>query len=222
MNTHNPAKLFIRNLSWSVTEHDLYNLFGEVGEVLSVKIPTRREDGKPRGFAFVEMASQEIGKQAIQRFNGQMLHNRDLVVDFQDESRSAGGGSFAGGPVKNSKLFVRNINYSVSEQALQSLFQQAGEVYSVKIAMDRETGEPKGFGFIEMASADEAQNAINTLNNTFFEGKEIMIDFQDPNRAKSKPRPSGGYGGGGYGGGGGYNRSGGYGRDRSSGYSDRW
>jgi nucleolin len=209
------AKLFVRNLSWSVTENDLYDLFGEVGEVLSVKIPTRREDGKPRGFAFVEMASQEIGQKAIQRFNGAMLHNRDLVVDFQDESRGSGGGS-SSGPVKNAKLFVRNINYSVSEQTLQDLFQQAGTVYSVKIATDRDTGESKGFGFIEMGSAEEAQNAINTLNNTFLEGKEIIIDFQDPNRAKSKPRSGGGYGGGEY------NRSGGYGRERSSGYSDRW
>jgi nucleolin len=203
------AVLFVRNLSWSVTENDLYDLFREVGEVLSVKIPTRREDGKPRGFAFVEMSSQEIGKKAIQRLNSAMLYNRELVVDFQDESR--GGGNSSSGPVKNAKLFVRNINYSVSEQALQNLFQQAGTVYSVKIATDRESGESKGFGFIEMSSAEEAQNAINTLNNTYLEGKEIIIDFQDPNRAKSKPRS-----------GGGYNRSGGYGRERSSGYSDRW
>jgi len=209
------AKLFVRNLSWSVTENDLYDLFGEVGEVLSVKIPTRREDGKPRGFAFVEMASQEIGQKAIQRFNGYLLQNRDLVVDFQDESRG-GGGRTSGAPTPNAKLFVRNINYSVSEQSLQDLFRQAGTVYSVKIAMDRDTGESKGFGFIEMGSAEEAQNAINTLNNTYLEGKEIIVDFQDPNRTKSKPRSGGGYGGGGY------NRSGAYGRERSSGYSDRW
>lgn len=206
------AKLFVRNLSWSVTENDLYDLFGEVGEVLSVKIPTRREDGKPRGFAFVEMTSTEAGQQVIQQFNGYMLQNRDLSIDFQDESResrSSGGSS----PMPNAKLFVRNISNAVTENTLQELFQQVGSVCSVKIVMDRDTGESKGFGFVEMGSPEEAQQAIQTLNNTYLSGKEIAIDFQDPNRSsKGKPR---------YGGGGNYNR-GGYDRDRSSRYSNQW
>ncbi len=206
------TKLFVRNLSWSITENDLNALFSEVGEVVSVKIPTRREDGKPRGFAFVEMQNQDASQAVIQRYNGYSLDNRDLVIDFQDENR--GKDRAASGAAKNAKLFVRNISYSVSEQSLQALFQKAGTVHSAKIAMDRETNESKGFGFVEMASADEAEEAINNLNNTNLDGKEIVIDFQDPNRAKSKPR-SGGYGGGGY------NKPS-YGRESSSGYSDRW
>lgn len=183
------TKLFIRNLSWSVAENDLYDLFEQVGEVVSVKIPTRREDGKPRGFAFAEMGSPELAKAVIDKFNGHMLDNRDIVIDYQDENR--GGGNKK--PVKNSKLFVRNIDASVGEDALQSFFEKAGTVYSVKIITDRDTGESRGFGFVEMASADEAEEAINTLNNSNLGGGDLIIDFQDPNRSGNRPRRQGGY-----------------------------
>lgn len=207
------AKLFVRNLSWSVSEQDLYDLFSEVGVVISAKIPTRREDGKPRGFAFVEMSSIAEGNEAVQLLNGRLLYDRDIVISFQDENAGSGG---AGRPARNStaksaKLFVRSLGYSVTEDDLYSLFQQVGSVISVKIPMDRDTGESKGFGFVEMSSTSEAEQAINTLNQTSLKGKSIAIDYQDSSRSSSKPR----------GGGNDYHRSG-YNNDRSGGYSNRW
>jgi nucleolin len=216
------AKLFVRNLSWSVTENDLYELFGQLGEVISAKIPIRREDGKPRGFAFVEMASLSEGQQAIQSLNGYFLQGRDIVVDFQDENRGAGGGGAAfpaEASVKSAKLFVRNLSYSVSEADLENLFQQVGNVLSVKIPTDRDTGETKGFGFVEMASVEEAERAIQRLNQSNLGGKEIVIDYQDANRSKNRPTGGNRQAGGGYG----RNSGSGYAgnRDRSD-YSSRW
>lgn len=215
------AKLFVRNLSWSVTEQDLYDLFGQSGEVLSAKIPLRREDGKPRGFAFVEMASLSDGQQAIQQLNGYFLQGRDLVVDFQDENRGAGhggSGAISSGNNKSNKLFVRSLSYSATEHDLESLFQQVGQVVSVKIPTDRDTGEPKGFGFVEMASVDEAEQAIQSLNHTNLGGKSIVIDYQDANRSKGKSTGFGNRNSGG----GGYNRSGYGGQRERSDYSSRW
>ena len=206
------TRLFVRNLSWSVTETHLYDLFSDVGDVVSVKIPTRQEDGKPRGFAFVEMQNNDLAQKAIHQLNGVIFQNRDLVVDFQDENRDKNVRGF-GQAVKNSKLFVRNIHYSVTEPMLQAVFERVGLVHSVKIALDRETGDSKGFAFIEMVSTDAAQEAINTLNKSVLEGKEIMVNFQDPNRSKNKPsRPNSGF-----------SRSGGgqYGQGFSN-YADRW
>ena len=78
----------------------------------------------------------------------------------------------------------------------------------------------KPFGFVEMATADEAEAAIQALNNTNYQGKTLMVDYQDPNRAKSKPRSGGGYGGG-YGGG--SRGGGGYGGgNRGGGYANSW
>jgi len=195
-----------------VTETHLYDLFSDVGDVVSVKIPTRQEDGKPRGFAFVEMQNNDLAQKAIHQLNGVIFQNRDLVVDFQDENRDKNVRGF-GQAVKNSKLFVRNIHYSVTEPMLQAVFERVGLVHSVKIALDRETGDSKGFAFIEMVSTDAAQEAINTLNKSVLEGKEIMVNFQDPNRSKNKlSRPNSGF-----------SRSGGgqYGHGFSN-YADRW
>jgi nucleolin len=160
-------KLFVRNLSWSVTENDLFDLFSQTGTVVSVKIPTRPEDGKSKGFAFIEMGSDEAAQQAIRQCNGTMLYERDIVVAFSDENAGGarGGKSSFGVAEKNAKLFVRNIGYSISENELHSLFQQAGSVLSVKIPTDRDTGNPKGFAFIEMGSTAEAEQAIKSLNN---------------------------------------------------------
>jgi RNA recognition motif-containing protein len=96
---------------------------------------------------------------------------------------------------------------------LQAVFERVGIVHSVKIAMDRETGDSKGFAFIEMVSTEAAQEAINTLNKSHLEGKEIIVDFQNPNRSKNKPsRPHNAFS---HSGGGQYGQS-------FSNYADRW
>jgi nucleolin len=188
-------KLFVANLGWSVSEDDLRTLFSEAGEVMSVKIPTRREDGKSRGFGFVEMVNESQAQEALNRFNQFSYQGREMVVSFQEEGRSvrsSGGSSGEGAsPEKNSKLFVRNVSRHVSESDLMALFQQAGLVNSVKIPVDRESGEPKGFAFVEMASTEDAQQVINSFNHEIFQNKELLVDFQDPNRAKTRaPRQS--------------------------------
>ena len=93
------------------------------------------------------------------------------------------------------KLYVGNLSYNTTEDGLRGLFSQFGNVVSAKIIFDRETGNSKGFGFIEMGSDDEASAAINGTNGHEFEGRQIRV-----NEAMDKPR-SGGGGRGGYGGG---------------------
>jgi len=127
-------------------------------------------------------------------------------------------------------LFVAKLSSSTTGEDLQELFSAHGEVTSAKVIVDRETGNSKGFGFVEMANDEEAKAAIAALNETELDGKEIVV--KEANDREERPRRdsnqrSGGYqsrggGGGGYqgrsgGGGGGYqrrddNRGGGGGR----------
>lgn len=112
-------------------------------------------------------------------------------------------------------IYVANIPFKASEDELRELFEQHGEVSSVKIILDRETNRSRGFGFIEMADSEAAKQAINELNGYSFLGKELVV-----NEARPKTDSPRGGGGGGYnrGGGGGYgNRGGGDG-----GYNKRW
>jgi len=130
-------------------------------------------------------------------------------------------------------LFVAKLNYSITGDNLLELFSVFGEVASAKVIMDRETGNSKGFGFVEMPNEDEAKAAIAGLNDTEVEGNNIVVKEANPPQERPRRDFNRG-GGGGYnrGGGGGYNRggSGGYNRGggdrRSGGYdrgnSDRW
>jgi RNA recognition motif-containing protein len=111
------------------------------------------------------------------------------------------------------KLYVGNLAYSVRDESLQQAFGQFGTVTSAKVMMDRETGRSKGFGFVEMSSATEAQAAINGMNGQPLEGRAVVV-----NEARPREERPGGFGGGGggggrggYGGGGGGGGRGGYG-----------
>ncbi len=115
------------------------------------------------------------------------------------------------------KLYVGNLAFSVTEGSLQQLFAQAGTVESATVISDRATGRSKGFGFVEMASDQEATDAITKLNGTEVEGRAIVVSEARP----QAPRESrGGFGGGGsrggFGGGGGGGR-GGFGGSRGGG-----
>lgn len=101
-----------------------------------------------------------------------------------------------------SKLYVGNLAYSVTSADLEQLFSQAGEVQSAIVVADKFSGQSKGFGFVEMASAGDAATAIQRFNDTELKGRNVKVN-------EAKPRESGfggNRGGRGDGGGGGANR----------------
>ncbi len=111
------------------------------------------------------------------------------------------------------KLYVGNLAYSMTDGELQSLFEEYGTVESAQIIMDRETGRSKGFGFVEMADAEAADDAIRGLNGQEAAGRQLNVNEARPreNRGGGGGRGRGGYGGGGGGGGYGGGGGGGYG-----------
>ncbi len=99
-----------------------------------------------------------------------------------------------------SKLYVGNLPYSTTEDELRSLFSQAGTVASVALIKDRDTGQSKGFAFVEMSNQVEAEKAISMFNGRSMGQREMKVSI-------ARPREGGGGGGGGYGGRGGGRRS---------------
>lgn len=120
-------------------------------------------------------------------------------------------------------IFVAKLSYETTEHEIQSLFEQFGDVDSAKVIMDRETGRSKGFGFVEMPNDAEALAAIEELNDSDLDGRQIVVKKANPpsggggrsgggfNRGGGNRGGGGGYGGGGgnRGGGGGYGGGGG-------------
>lgn len=85
------------------------------------------------------------------------------------------------------KVYVGNLGYGVSSGDLERLFAQHGTVESANVITDRNTGQSKGFGFVEMSSSAEAEAAITALNGTVLDGRTLTVN-------EARPRPSGGAG----------------------------
>lgn len=116
----------------------------------------------------------------------------------------------------NQKLFVGSLSYKIDSAELQNIFSVAGAVVSAQVIMDRDTGRSKGFGFVEMSSSEEADNAIKELNGTIHQGRAIVVSHAKPQGERT------GGGGGRFGGGngrrgGGSGFGGNGGRDRYAG-----
>ena len=117
------------------------------------------------------------------------------------------------------KLYVGNLTYKVSSSELEQLFSQFGTVQSAQVITDRDTGRSKGFGFVEMDTEAEAQEAIRGLHDQDHNGRRLTVNEARPR----EPRPGGGgYGGSGGGGYGGSGGRGGYGGPGGGGSRGRY
>ena len=120
------------------------------------------------------------------------------------------------------KLYVGNLSFQTSSEDLQQLFSQAGTVESATVVEDRDTGRSRGFGFVEMASKEEGERAIEQFNGTDLAGRNLTVNEARPREDRGGRGGGGGGGRGGYGGNrgggggrGGYGGGGGGGRDNS-------
>lgn len=113
------------------------------------------------------------------------------------------------------KLYVGNLPFSATETEIEAAFSAFGTVQSINLVTDRDTGRPRGFGFVEMGSDSEAQAAIEGLDQQELGGRRLTVNVAKPREPRSGGGGGGGFGGGGRGGGG----RGGYGGGRGG---DRW
>jgi hypothetical protein len=147
------------------------------------------------------LESSDIGLEAGSFWSGSAAYDRISIFR---------GGTFLSVPAAlasfssiqrkmSTKLYVGNLSFRVTSEDLHEHFSTAGEVNSANVVMDRETGRSRGFGFVEMASEDAANNAIAQFNGQEYDGRNLVVN-------EARPREEGGGGGrgrGGYGGGGG-------------------
>src|SRR5215212_8238035 len=116
-----------------------------------------------------------------------------------------------------SKVFVGNLDFNTTRDEVQSLFSQIGEIKDVFLPMDRESGRPRGFAFVEFTADEDAAKAIEKFNGYELGGRALRVNPAEDRPRSSGPRGGGGgYGGGGYGGGG-YGGAGGGGGDYGGG-----
>jgi len=230
-------KLFVAGLPDSITEDVLRQLFEATGgSVVEVSLPKDRATGRPRGFGFVTLATNEEATAARESLDGSFQGGKSISVrPFQAEpprreggvggpggmrgpggppSGGGGAGGLAAAPDRT--LYVGNLPYDATVEEVEGLINATGSgpVVRVHLPMDPD-GRKRGFGFVTMASADAAKGAIEALRGADIRGRRLVVNLAHPKgeRPAREDRPGGyagggggGYVGGGGGGGGGFDR----------------
>jgi nucleolin len=140
------SSLFVGNLSWNVDEDWLQRTFESIGGVTGARIITDRNTGRPKGFGYVDFETAEHAQKAME-LNGTDVDGRPLKLDLA-QSKPAGGEKRTFNDkisAESATLFVGNMSFNATQDSLFELFAEAGEVVSVRIPTDRDTGEVKGY-----------------------------------------------------------------------------
>jgi len=230
-----PAKnLFVGALSWNVDEDWLSREFEEFGTLQSVRVITHADTGRSKGFAYVEFSSVEEATAALEAKQGAEIDGRAINIDFgkprpdrsynndQVQSRASKFGDRQPNE-PTATLWVGNISFDADQDTISQAFGEYGQLNGVRLPTDPETGAPKGFGYVEFGSVDEAKAAYDALNGADIAGRNVRLDFaaardNSGGGRGGSPRGRGGRGGfgdrGGRGGRGGFGDRGGRGRGR--------
>ncbi|XP_043558243.1 nucleolin isoform X2 [Chiloscyllium plagiosum] len=179
----NSDTLVVNNLAYSATEDTLQNIFEKAS---SIKI--LEKNGKPVGIAFVKFDSIEDAKEALENHSNTEIEGRAVRLDFSSQRHRSGDG-----PSKT--LFVRGLSDETTEETLKEAFEGAE---NARIAVDRESGRSKGFGFVDFPSEEDAKLAKDAMEDGEIDGCKIMLDFARP-KGDNQRGGRGGRGGGGFG-----------------------
>ncbi|KAL7751697.1 Splicing factor [Sorochytrium milnesiophthora] len=182
--------LYVARLDASITDDAVREAFSEIAPVEDVRIMKTRF-GESKGFAYVDMVTVE-GAQACLALNGRRMGNRAMSVAIADSSRAKNqhshGDSIKGTRVRDydpRALFVTNITYSVTEDHLRDLFEQAGQLESLRMLL--RDGKPSGCAFAEFADEASAAKAIELYDHYELAGRQLTVAVARPT-GKSKER----------------------------------
>ena len=165
-------RIYVGNLPSHTTEQELTSLFEQAGRVVAVRILTDRDTGRAKGFGFVEMGSEEA-EQAIRQLHRATLNGQPLSVS---EARPRPESSAARGGVPPARLFVGNLSYTATGAELKEFFSAVGPVSAVLLPVERDSGKPRGFAFVEFPNPTHAREAVHRFHTQPFQGRALVVN----------------------------------------------
>jgi nucleolin len=191
---------FFDPLFAATDEQRLREEFGQFGTVTDVFLPMERGTQRPRGFGFVTFSTREAAEKAISKLDQAQLDGRTIRVNEsrpKGSSAPSGGGRGGFNAAGNSdvKLYVGNLAFDATEDAVRQTFEQYGKVVDCFMPTDRDTSKPRGFAFVTMPAAD-AEQACNKLNGYEMDGRPLRVNEAQP-KGPSSDRGGRDSGGGG-------------------------
>jgi polyadenylate-binding protein len=176
------TNIFVKNLDESVTEDDMKEQFGGFGEITSLALMSN-EEGKSKGFAFINFQDMETAKKAVEEKNGHEFKGKVMFVGrAQKKSERMAELKEKFDKIKQERinkyqgvnLYVKNLDESLDDETFTKAFEQYGQITSCRVMRD-DKGSGKGFGFVCYATPEEATKAVTEMNGKILATKPIYV-----------------------------------------------
>ncbi|KAK4424215.1 Polyadenylate-binding protein 2 [Sesamum alatum] len=161
------TSLYVGDLDANVTDSQLYDLFSQMGDVLSVRVCRDLTSRRSLGYGYVNYGNPQDAERALIELNFTPLNGKPIRIMYshRDPSvRRSGTGN----------IFIKNLDKEIDHKALHDTFSSFGSILSCKVATDS-SGQSLGYGFVQYASEESAQNAIEKLNGMLLNGKQVYV-----------------------------------------------
>ncbi|CAN1323979.1 Polyadenylate-binding protein 2 [Linum perenne] len=161
------TSLYVGDLDLNVTEEQIYDLFGQVGPLVSVRICRDQATRRSLGYGYVNYNSSLDAARALELLNFTPLNNRPIRIMYshRDPSvRKSGAGN----------IYIKNLDKAIDHKALHDTFSTFGTILSCKVATDA-SGQSKGYGFVQFDTDEAAKNAIDKLNGMLINDKQVYV-----------------------------------------------
>ncbi|KAK3231340.1 hypothetical protein Dsin_003221 [Dipteronia sinensis] len=161
------TSLYVGDLDFNVTDSQLYDLFSQVGQVVSVRVCRDLSTRRSLGYGYVNYNGPQDAARALDVLNFTPINNKSIRIMYshRDPSiRKSGTGN----------IFIKNLDKAIDHKALHDTFSSFGSILSCKIATDA-SGQSKGYGFVQFENGDAAQNAIDKLNGMLINDKQVFV-----------------------------------------------
>lgn len=178
------TSLYVGDLEVNVNDSQLYDLFNQVGQVVSVRVCRDLATRRSLGYGYVNFTNPQDAARALDVLNFTPLNNKSIRVMYSHRDPSSRKSGTA-------NIFIKNLDKTIDHKALHDTFSSFGQILSCKIATDG-SGQSKGYGFVQFEAEDSAQNAIDKLNGMLINDKQVFVGHflrkQDRDNVLSKTK----------------------------------
>ncbi|KAI1369328.1 RNA-binding domain-containing protein [Xylaria arbuscula] len=166
--------IYVSNVTFDATEAHLQEAFGKYGDILRINIG-RDGRGLSRGFGFVTFSNKEAADRAVAEANNSFWHGRRIVVDHRKQGLADNKPRGKGEPTTS--IYIGNIPYEASDADLNKLFRSLDNVKDIRVAIDRNTGWPRGFAHADFDDIESAKKAHDFLQTQVLSGRTLRVDY---------------------------------------------
>ncbi|CAJ1976880.1 unnamed protein product [Sphenostylis stenocarpa] len=176
------ASLYVGDLDGNVNEEQLYDLFSQVAQVVSIRVCRDQTKRSSLGYAYVNFANAQDASNAMDILNFTHVNGKPIRIMFSQRDPSIRKSGYG-------NVFIKNLDTSIDNKALHDTFAAFGTVLSCKLATDSVSGQSKGYGFVQFDNEETAQNAIKQLNGMLINDKQVYVGFFVRRQARTNGSP---------------------------------